>query len=623
MKKLVSFLLAFCILFVSFCSCSKDANIDSHSTQVSSTIETSTEALVNITTNENTTEENTESETVNTDKPDNLQLDSVQKNAISILNYLTVLSQEINESKNNRLYLENAYSNIYNNTHPNAIDKTTQARITSMLDTIEKYRMIDVKRERIKYIYDQNQAQAFKKAIPNPMSILNIVQSGDYIKMAISAVSLVMNSASSYSEYKNEVSLQYLQDGWELDDEESSALHESRKSMFTYMLTVVRDNGLPGDYALNENSVTEFVKWQNNPNVTRRIDFLEDKEETYKALGTYWLVLADSYYENGDYQKCLAAVANYEKNSSKIFRKDYDYARTLPKAIYSAKNTLNKNKYVKYAESACKNILANIDTSDWALRYFVAQIYMDLYSVSNDNSFLERAYSEVYKNINECLIDIQKELNAEYLSDIQKKEIPEGATKREKNEVKEYNKALVEERKIALPPISEPLYLNCELLFALAEKLNIDDAEKKKITNMLSYNGESLFLDDVINSQFSFTTPFDASNTNVSFDGKVINLPANIISDNTSVTVIITEGKKSITVDDWKVKEVNRNKTDSPKDYIVVLSSEKIKDCDFTASSKVKITLKCRDSNNAIEYNFDAVAKKKLFVEVIEFVKKP
>ena len=38
---------------------------------------------------------------------------------------------------------------------------------------------------------------------------------------------------------------------------------------------------------------------------------------------------------------------------------------------------------------------------------------------------------------------------------------------------------------------------------------------------------------------------------------------------------------------------------------------------------KVKITLKCRDSNNAIEYNFDAVAKKKLFVEVIEFVKKP
>ena len=64
MKKLVSFLLAFCILFVSFCSCSKDANIDSHSTQVSSTIEALTDLLDNTTTIENTTEESTESETV-------------------------------------------------------------------------------------------------------------------------------------------------------------------------------------------------------------------------------------------------------------------------------------------------------------------------------------------------------------------------------------------------------------------------------------------------------------------------------------------------------------------------------------------------------------------------------
>ena len=36
---------------------------------------------------------------------------------------------------------------------------------------MEKYRMIDVKRERLQYIYEQNQAQAIRAAIPNPMGL--------------------------------------------------------------------------------------------------------------------------------------------------------------------------------------------------------------------------------------------------------------------------------------------------------------------------------------------------------------------------------------------------------------------------------------------------------------------
>jgi len=333
------------------------------------------------------------------------------------------------------------------------------------------------------------------------------------------------------------------------------------------------------------------------------------------------LVLADSYYENGDYQKCLDAVANYEKNSSKIFRKDYNYAKTLSKAIYSAKNVFNDKKYVNYADSTCKNILSNIDTDDWALRYFVATIYLDLCAVSGENRFLERAYSEIYKNVN-YLIDTQKELNTEYLSEVKKKEIPDGATKRVRNEIKEYNKALEEERKVALPPISEPLYLNCELLFDLAEKLKVGDSEKNKITKMLNNSGENLFLNDVINSQFSFNKPFDASSENISFDGKTIEMPANIVSDSKLITaVVITENGKSKTIGDWQVKKVNRNKSNSPKDFTVILSSEEIKDCDFTASSKAKIILKSRD-NNDFEYNFVAKSQKILFVDTIEFVKK-
>ncbi len=39
-----------------------------------------------------------------------------QKNAIAMLNYITVLTQEINSSKNSRVCMEDAYSTLINNT---------------------------------------------------------------------------------------------------------------------------------------------------------------------------------------------------------------------------------------------------------------------------------------------------------------------------------------------------------------------------------------------------------------------------------------------------------------------------------------------------------------------------
>ena len=47
-----------------------------------------------------------------TDEADSAQddLDSSQKNAIAMLNYIAVLTQEINSSRNSRLHMEDAYS---------------------------------------------------------------------------------------------------------------------------------------------------------------------------------------------------------------------------------------------------------------------------------------------------------------------------------------------------------------------------------------------------------------------------------------------------------------------------------------------------------------------------------
>ena len=168
-----------------------------------------------------------------------------QRNAINMLNYMMVLTQEINDSKESRLYLEFVYASLINNSYPNAVDMKTETQMTSMLDTLEQYRMITVKRERLEYIYEQNKAQTFRKTIPNPVALLSVVESGSLLKATASVAYMAVDASSNYKSANAQADLQYLQDGWELDDTEAEELHKSRKNMFSYMLNMVRDNALP------------------------------------------------------------------------------------------------------------------------------------------------------------------------------------------------------------------------------------------------------------------------------------------------------------------------------------------------------------------------------------------
>jgi hypothetical protein len=287
--------------------------------------------------------------------------------------------------------------------------------------------------------------------------MLSVVQAGSPLKIAASVLYLAVNAASSYASAKDAADFQYLQDGWELDDQEAAELHNSRKAAFSYMLSMVRDNDLPGDYALNENAVSSFVEWKNNTNLERRKSWLEKNEETYKVFGPYWLEMARIHYEAEEFEKCLEDIKQYQSVSTRIFRKDHDYAETLPIAIISAKETKDSKDYIALADEYAASILKNTDDTDWSLRYFVAQIYMDLYASTKNATYLDNAYQIAFNNVN-VLVDQQKELNAAYISDLEEVEADKDATKREKSEVKQYNKMLKEERKVELPPVSEALY---------------------------------------------------------------------------------------------------------------------------------------------------------------------
>lgn len=510
-------------------------------------------------------------------------LNEEQKNSVAMLNYLATLSQEINASKNSRMFLEEAYASLINNTNPEKVNELTESHMSSLLDIIEKYRLINVKRERLQYIYDQNKAMAIKEAVPNPVAVLSAAGSFDLKRLAGSVIYMAVDSYSSYKSYNNELDNEYLQNGWTLDDEEAANLHDSRKRAFMFMIEIVREDNLPGELALSESAVESFVKWKNNENVNQRLQFLESEEKTYKAFGNYWLELAECYYEKGEYDKCLESVAKYEDFQSEIFRKDYYFAQIMPKAIAAAAEVYSEKDYVSVAEKFIGILLDNTESSEWSLKYFAAQMYLDLYAKTNDREYLKEAYEITKNNVNH-LIEQQEKLNSTYLADVKEVEIPEDASKEEKKQIKEYNKSLNMERKTELPPVYEPLILNCDLLFALAKELNIESAEKININGIL----EGTFIADTYKNRYTFDSSWEMPT--VKFDKTEITIPASLFAEGSTIKVTVTEGGKSKTYEDWTVKKVEREGKTADK-FEVTLKSDKAKKQEWSGKTTVKVEI--------------------------------
>lgn len=547
------------------------------------------------------------------------ELNEAQKNSIAMLNYLAVLSQEINDSKNSRMFLEEAYASLINNTNPEKVNELTESHLSSMLDIIEKYRMISVKRDRLQYIYDQNKAKALKEAVPNPIGLLSAVNSFDLKRLAASAIYMAVDSYSSYQAYNTEIAQEFLQDGWALDDEEAENLHDSRKRAFMFMIEIVREDDLPGELALSESAVEKFVDWKNNTNNFQKIQFFESEEATYQAFGNYWLTLADCYYESGDYEKCLAAMDKYEELQADIFRKDYYFAQALPKAIVAASEVYGSDEYVPVAERYLNLLLENTESNEWSLRYFAAEIYLDLYAKTGDKAYIEKAYDIALNNVNNLVAE-QLAMNEVYLADVQEVAIPEDATKGEKNQIKDYNKSLKEQRKVELAPVYEPLVLNCDLLFALADELGIGLTEKNRIEGILRGNGDALFLTEPLENRYSFNSA--EQSFTAQYDKDTLVLPVVSVSENSIVKVTVTSNGKSTVYDDWKIKEVERT-SDGVDTYSVTYTSKKAADQTWSADATVKVEIFMDDTADEADVviNFKVSKYKDLWVvpDTVEF----
>ena len=379
--------------------------------------------------------------------------DKEKDNYAAILNHLTELTQEIKDSKNNRLILDEINSEIINNIAPHIIDEETQDQINQTFDEVNNLQMLNAKKNRIQYLYDQDRAQAFRSAVPNSLDMLSIVKSDNIIDAIASGLFMAVDSYTSFKAYTEQAEKENLQNNWELNDEETKTLNNARIKAFNYAANMRRDYNMSDKDILSEENIEKFVSIKNNQNTESRIASLEEKKDTYEKFGPYWLLLCKSYYSKGDYKNCLYSLNEYENLNIDIYRNDYDYAEVIPLAISSAKNTLSKTEYVQFAQKYCSIMLDNSNDEDWAMYSFAAEVYIELYNITRRENFLDLAYNVLFNNVNALCIK-QKELNDAYLNDVEKIEVSDGIGKYSKEEIDEYNKSLVKRRMTELPPIS-------------------------------------------------------------------------------------------------------------------------------------------------------------------------
>lgn len=497
----------------------------------------------------------------------------VQRNSINMLNYLTVLMENTSRSENGRLLAEDVYDGLINNIAPNAVDSATLYKLEDILDMLEQYRMVQVKRERLLYLYEQAKAQSITSAVPNPLGLLSTVQSMNLASIAVSVAWMAVDAYSSYSSAMSAAESEYLRSGWDLDDEEAELLHSSRKGMFSYMVETVGGYGLPGDLALTEKAADDYALWSEEENVSSRMRFLESSADIYCGLGAYWLTLACGYSERSEWEKCIQAVRTYEKLSTGILRRDRDYARTLPLAIAAASELGFDGCGAVIAEWA-RAISDNCGSHDGVLRYFAAQALVGASAQTGERVYLEEAWEVALDNAN-ALLFAQRNANAAYLAPVAKEAAAEGSSKAHKTEVDNYNRMLEAERKIALPPVDLVLAENLELLCALADELGLDDNERAAADEIL-HGGGKIFLAEGIESLLSLSKGVGTLDADgIGFDHAEVRVPASLVCSSSKVSTLLPGGgSDGLTFDDWVLDRVDRGTEGELSTFVAVYISK-------------------------------------------------
>ncbi|GHU43535.1 hypothetical protein FACS1894190_14140 [Spirochaetia bacterium] len=258
--------------------------------------------------------------------------------SIAMLNYLGTQTVMIEQSKNNRLLLEQIHKNLYNNTNTRSVfDTQTLGYINSLRNQINGLRLIDIQREKLELIYETQKAQAISKSLPNPLYLLAIKDKKP-LEIIMTATMMAVDSTVRYNSAKNDAFYNLYLGNLDLQKDEIEPISNLANEYYGHAVSIVGKAKLDGSAVLSQEQIATFVKYVVDSSNIRNIEWLERNRTTYAKYAPYWLVLANVYYELKQYEDCLKAVQMYETVQKPIFLKDFDFARVKCAEFFIQKN---------------------------------------------------------------------------------------------------------------------------------------------------------------------------------------------------------------------------------------------------------------------------------------------
>lgn len=458
---------------------------------------------------------------------------------IQMLNYIGALSERIKEIRKDPLELHNLRDEIYNDIITTEIDQRTKGVLVDYQGAIKDFTLLSRQRDRMQLIIDNMKADALNNAIPNPQSMISIALSNpNPFLMAATVGTMITNSISSYKSSMARADMEELKMKWELEDKDLNIFEEISKNAWSYRVDVSNKYGISN--SLNEKKIQKIFELKKEDVIERRLKELENPEiqELYTEAHyqPYYLILAETYYQSEKWKECVQAYQDYEKNPTRLFEKDHEAAKILPKVIHAAQKYMGSTEIVNFIKEYNQKLIKETSDEEWELRYFAAVNSVNLANLDPENrqDHLKHAFDLFTNNISK-LSRRQDSLLAKYILPIDE-EIPKDLNDDKKKAYKTMIKLEKKERKNRTLPLDKALYTNMEMAYAIAKANSIINNEWKKFIPVVKKS--------IVNMQLRKKYGLNISDSgNFSFDGKYFYAPASFVSSNIKISMVLTDEK--------------------------------------------------------------------------------
>ena len=161
-------------------------------------------------------------------------------------------------------------------------------------------RLVEVQRDRLNYLYERKQETLINSLMPNAISIATIAFSTRSLLSSVIAIAgTALSSINSYATQEDVIELEYIQQDWELDDQETLALDALATNLYLYKCDIGASLGIDRTQALSSDDLKSFVRACNESSPAVRYSRLSRLESRLGTLPDYWREMAKAASDKG------------------------------------------------------------------------------------------------------------------------------------------------------------------------------------------------------------------------------------------------------------------------------------------------------------------------------------